>query len=199
MNSLFNFQEIVSAFVILFAVIDIIGSIPIILNLKIKSQGDISASRAALYSWVTCLLFLFMGNAILKLFGVDISSFAVAGALVLFIVGAEMTFGVEIFKYDDSPKGTSTLVPLVFPLIAGAATFTTLLSLRAEYALTNIIVALTMNVILIYFVIRYIDFIERLIGKGGVYILRKFSGIILLAISVKLFISNLTSLINTLN
>lgn len=192
-------QEITSAFLILFAVIDIFGSVPIILSLKQKEAEAIMPGKAALYSLITFLAFLFMGNAILRLFHVDISSFAVAGALVLFVVGAELTFGVEIFHYDDSPEGSSTLVPLVFPLIAGAASFTTLLSLRAEYALANILIALLLNILLIYLVIRHVDLIERLIGKGGLYILRKFSGIIILAISVKLFTSNLAFLLQTLN
>ncbi|HEY5569860.1 MAG TPA: MarC family protein, partial [Bacteroidales bacterium] len=152
MSFLFNFQETISAFVILFAVIDIVGSIPVILTLKEKTHDSIHAGKAALYSLITFLLFLFMGNIILSLFNVDISSFAVAGALVVFVVGVEMTFGVEIFKFDG-PDGSATLVPLVFPLIAGAASFTTLLSLRAEYNLLNILIALFLNIVAIYLVI----------------------------------------------
>lgn len=193
----FNFQETVSAFVILFAVIDIVGSIPVILTLKEKTHNCIHAGKAALYSLITFLLFLFMGNIILALFNVDISSFAVAGALVVFVVGVEMTFGVEIFKFDG-PDGSATLVPLVFPLIAGAASFTTLLSLRAEYNLLNILIALFLNIVAIYLVIRYVDVIERIFGKVGIYILRKFSGIVLLAIAVKLFTSNLAVLLESL-
>ncbi len=194
----FNFQEVISAFVILFAVIDIVGSIPVILTLKEKTHDSIHAGKAALYSLITFLLFLFMGNIILALFNVDISSFAVAGALVVFVVGVEMTFGVEIFKFDG-PDGSATLVPLVFPLIAGAASFTTLLSLRAEYNLLNILIALLLNIVAIYLVIRYVNVIERIVGKVGIYILRKFSGIVLLAIAVKLFTSNLAVLLDSLH
>jgi len=194
----FNFQETISAFVILFAVIDIVGSIPVILTLKEKTHDSIHAGKAALYSLITFLLFLFMGNIILALFNVDISSFAVAGALVVFVVGVEMTFGVEIFKFDG-PDGSATLVPLVFPLIAGAASFTTLLSLRAEYNLLNILIALFLNIVAIYLVIRYVNVIERIVGKVGIYILRKFSGIVLLAIAVKLFTSNLAVLLDSLH
>lgn len=198
MSFLFNFQETISAFVILFAVIDIVGSIPVILTLKEKTHDSIHAGKAALYSLITFLLFLFMGNIILSLFNVDISSFAVAGALVVFVVGVEMTFGVEIFKFDG-PDGSATLVPLVFPLIAGAASFTTLLSLRAEYNLLNILIALFLNIVAIYLVIKYVNVIERIVGKVGIYILRKFSGIVLLAIAVKLFTSNLSVLIDSLH
>lgn len=193
----FNFQETLSAFVVLFAVIDITGLIPIIIDIKEKTPGGLNAGKAALYSLLAFLAFLFMGNMILNLFHVDISSFAVAGSLVIFVMAVEMIFGIEIFKMDG-PPGTTTIVPIVFPLIAGAGSFTTLLSLRAEYNLLNIIIALLLNIGLVYIVIRKVNILERLLGKGGVYILRKLFGIILLAISVKLFTSNLNTLLESL-
>ncbi|MEG1950387.1 MAG: MarC family protein, partial [Odoribacter sp.] len=137
---------------------------------------------------------LFIGKALLSLFNVDISSFAVAGALVLLVLAVEMIFGVEIFK-NDSPCGSATIVPLVFPLIAGAASFTTLLSLRAEYNVLNIIIAVGLNMILVYFVLRYVYYVERLFGKSGIYVMRKMFGIILLAIAVRLFMTNMASLL----
>ena len=146
MGIYFNFKEIISAFMVLFAVIDILGAIPIIISLREKNQ-KIEAGKAAIISFVILVAFLFIGQALLGLFNVDISSFAVAGALVLLVLAVEMIFGVEILK-NDSPCGSATIVPLVFPLIAGAASFTTLLSLRAEYHIFNIIIAVAMNMAL---------------------------------------------------
>ena len=188
----FNIAEIAGAFVVLFAVIDITGSIPIIVDLK-KNRGGVSAIQAALISLAVLVTFLYVGEAMLGLFGIDVYSFAVAGALVIFVLAVEMIFGIEVFR-NDGPRGVATIVPLVFPLIAGAGTLTTLLSLRAEYAMQNILVALLLNMIFVYVVIRYVDQVERVIGKGGIYVMRKFFGIILLAISVKLFTANVTSL-----
>ena len=195
MDIYFSFKEIISAFMVLFAVIDILGAIPIIISLREKNQ-KIEAGKAAIISFVILVAFLFIGQALLGLFNVDISSFAVAGALVLLVLAVEMIFGVEIFK-NDSPCGSATIVPLVFPLIAGAASFTTLLSLRAEYNILNIIIAVAMNMALVYLVLRYVYYVERLVGKSGVYVMRKLFGIILLAIAVRLFTSNLTSLIGS--
>ena len=152
MDIYFSFKEIISAFMVLFAVIDILGAIPIIISLREKNQ-KIEAGKAAIISFVILVAFLFIGQALLGLFNVDISSFAVAGALVLLVLAVEMIFGVEIFK-NDSPCGSATIVPLVFPLIAGAASFTTLLSLRAEYNILNIIIAVAMNMALVYLVLR---------------------------------------------
>ena len=132
---------------------------------------------------------------VLELFGVDIHSFAIAGAIIIFIIGFEMTAGVEIIKYSDGPKGSSTLVPIVFPLIAGAGTFTALLSLRAEFHIINIIAALILNIAVVYVVLKNVHLLEKILGAGGIYILKKFFGIILLAISVKLFTSNLSALL----
>lgn len=196
MNIYFSIKEIVSAFIVLFAVIDILGSIPIILGLKAKNK-TISAEKAAGFSFAILVAFLFVGNSLLSLFNVDISSFAVAGALVILVLAVEMIFGVEIFK-NDGPTDSATLVPLVFPLIAGAASFTTLLSLRAEYNILNIIIALALNMLFVYFVLKKVDYVKRLIGEGGVYVMRKFFGIILLAIAVRLFTANLNTLLDTL-
>ena len=189
-----NIQELASAFMVLFAVIDITGAVPIINDIQNKGH-KISAIKAALASYILLVAFLFVGDGLLNLFSVDISSFAVAGSLVIFVLAVEMIFGIPIFK-NDSPSGTASIVPLVFPLIVGAGTLTTLLALRAEYHTINIIIALTLNSIVVYFVLKNVSLVEKIFGKGGAYILRKFLGIILLAISVKLFTSNLTSLID---
>ena len=189
-----NIQELASAFMVLFAVIDITGAVPIINDIQNKGH-TISAIKAALASYILLVAFLFVVYGLLNLFSVEISSFAVAGSLVIFVLAVEMIFGIPIFK-NDGPSGTASIVPLVFPLIVGAGTLTTLLALRAEYHIINIIIALTLNIIVVYFVLKNVSLVEKVFGKGGVYILRKFLGIILLAISVKLFTSNLTSLID---
>ena len=189
-----SIQELASAFMVLFAVIDITGAVPIINDIQNKGH-KISAIKAALASYILLVAFLFVGDGLLNLFSVDISSFAVAGSLVIFVLAVEMIFGIPIFK-NDGPSGTASIVPLVFPLIVGAGTLTTLLALRAEYHTINIIIALTLNIIVVYFVLKNVSLVEKIFGKGGAYILRKFLGIILLAISVKLFTSNLASLID---
>ena len=186
----FNFQQILSAFIVLFAVIDIIGAIPIIIDLKDKGK-DVNALKATLISFLLLLGFFYAGDILLRLFHVDIESFAVAGAFVIFLLSLEMILDIEIFK-NQGPIKEATLVPLVFPLLAGAGSFTTLLSLRAEYASVNIIVALILNMLWVYFVVRMTRKVERVLG--GIYLIRKFFGIILLAISVKLFMSNITLL-----
>lgn len=188
----FNFQQILSAFIVLFAVIDIIGAIPIIIELKDKGK-DVNALKATLISFLLLLGFFYTGDILLRLFHVDIESFAVAGAFVIFLLSLEMILDIEIFK-NQGPIKEATLVPLVFPLLAGAGSFTTLLSLRAEYASVNIIVALVLNMLWVYFVVRMTRKVEKVLGKGGIYLIRKFFGIILLAISVKLFMSNITLL-----
>ena len=188
----FNFQQILSAFIVLFAVIDIIGAIPIIIDLKDKGK-DVNALKATLISFLLLLGFFYAGDILLRLFHVDIESFAVAGAFVIFLLSLEMILDIEIFK-NQGPIKEATLVPLVFPLLAGAGSFTTLLSLRAEYASVNIIVALILNMLWVYFVVCMTRKVERVLGKGGIYLIRKFFGIILLAISVKLFMSNITLL-----
>ncbi len=190
----FSLKEIFSAFIVMFAVIDILGSVPIIIGMK-ENNKHFSPLSAALISFAILVAFLYLGQALLGLFGVDISSFAVAGALVLLVLAIEMIFGIQIFK-DDGPTNSATIVPIVFPLIAGAASLTTLLSLRAEFQNQNIIIALLLNIIIVYFVLGNLDFISRKVGKGGIYVLRKFFGIILLAIAVKLIVSNLHTLIS---
>ena len=188
----FNWQQMISAFIVLFAVIDIIGSIPIIINLKEKGK-DVNATKATVISFALLIGFFYAGDMMLKLFHVDIESFAVAGAFVIFLMSLEMILDIEIFK-NQGPIKEATLVPLVFPLLAGAGAFTTLLSLRAEYASVNIIIALILNMLWVYFVVRMTRKVEKVLGKGGIYLIRKFFGIILLAISVKLFMSNITLL-----
>ena len=188
----FNFQQILSAFIVLFAVIDIIGAIPIIIDLKDKGK-DVNALKATLISFLLLLGFFYAGDILLRLFHVDIESFAVAGAFVIFLLSLEMILDIEILK-NQGPIKEATLVPLVFPVLAGAGSFTTLLSLRAEYASVNIIVALVLNMLWVYFVVRMTRKVEKVLGKGGIYLIRKFFGIILLAISVKLFMSNITLL-----
>ncbi|CDD81906.1 MULTISPECIES: MarC family protein [Bacteroidaceae] len=192
----FNFQQLVSAFIVLFAVIDIIGAIPIILNLKQKGR-PVNAPKATLISFALLILFFFGGDAVLKIFQVDIASFAIAGALIIFLMALEMILDIEIFK-NQGPIQEATLVPLVFPLLAGAGTFTTLVTLRAEYATINILIALVLNMVWVYFVLKMTDRIERFLGKGGIYIMRKFFGIILIAIAARLFTANISALITEL-
>lgn len=187
-----NFLQILSAFIVLFAVIDILGSIPLIINLK-KQGNKIIPSQAALTSLIILVTFFFLGEPLLKLFGVDISSFAIAGSFVLLVMAFEMIFGIHIFKHD-SPKGAS-IVPIAFPLIAGAGSFTTILSLRSEFSSINILIALVLNIIIVYIILRSTDKVEKIIGEGGVYVLQKFFGIILLAMSIRLFLSNFASLL----
>ena len=194
MWSTFNFQELISAFIVLFAVIDIIGAIPIILDLKQRGR-NVNANKATGISFALLIGFFYAGDMLLKLFQVDIASFAIAGSFVLFLMALEMILDIEIFK-NQGPIKEATLVPLVFPLLAGAGSFTTLLSLRAEYAPLNIVIALVLNMICVYIVLKLTDKVEHMLGKGGIYLLRKFFGIILLAIAARLFTANITLLIN---
>ena len=187
-----RFIEILSASIVLFAVIDILGSVPIIIDIKRKGT-PFSAFKASLISFTILILFLFAGEALLGLFSVDIASFAIAGSIIIMILAIEMILGIEIFKNQDSPNGAS-IIPIAFPLIAGAGSFTTLLSLRAEYQTIKIIIALFLNIIFVYFVLKSTRIIEKYMGEGGIYVMRKFFGIILMAISVKLFVTNLGNL-----
>ncbi len=179
--------DILSVFMVLFAVIDIIGSVPIIIEIKSK-HGKIKTLQATLVAFGIMLLFLFTGEQLLALFGVDLPSFAIAGSFVIFFLALEMVLGIELFKPDT--VGGSSIVPIAFPLIAGAGSITTLLSLRSEYTIWVVIIALAMNMIVVYFVIRSTALFEKILGKGGIHILRKVFGIILLAIAIKLFLSN---------
>jgi multiple antibiotic resistance protein len=189
----FNIKDFVSTFIVLFAIIDVTGSLPIFVDLNEKNKAY-SSLKASFFSFLILLAFFFVGEGILRLFNVDVSSFAVAGSVVLFVIACEMTFGVEIFKMD-SPSGNATMVPIIFPLLAGPGAFTALLSLKAEYSSLVIISALLLNMIIVYVVLRNVNLIEKLIGAGGIYVLRKFFGVILLAIAVKLFMGNITSLL----
>lgn len=182
-----SLKESVAAFMVLFAIIDIFGSIPIILDIKVKT-GEVGAAKATLIAFGIFLLFFFAGQPLLGLFGVDISSFAIAGSIVILLLGLEMVLGIELFKHD-SPAG-GTVVPIAFPLIAGAGSITTLLSLKAEYDTINILIALILNMIIVYIVLKMTSVVERILGPTGVHILRKIFGIILLAIAVKLFMTN---------
>jgi len=184
----FNFLEVVGAFVVLFAIIDILGSVPIIISLR-NQEKVIKAEKAVSISFLIFIAFLFVGEVVLNLFGVDIASFAVAGSLVIFVLAIEMIFGVEIFKHETTSSG-ATIVPIAFPLIAGPGAITTLLSIRAEYHTINIIAALLLNLLFVYLVLRTVDKVERIVGHDGIFILRKFFGVILLAIAVKLFAKN---------
>lgn len=190
----FNFKEIFTAFMVLFAVIDIIGNIPIIIDLR-KKVGHIQSEKAALISGLIMILFLFLGKKILSLIGIDVNSFAVAGAFVLFFIALEMILGVTLYKDDENASMTASVFPLAFPLIAGPGSLTTLLSIRAEFKLENIIVAVIINVIFIYIVLKTSSRIERIIGTNGINIIRKVFGVILLAIAVKLFTSNIKVLL----
>lgn len=196
MNLSINFTQILSAFVVIFVLVDVFGSVPIFLNFQRESK-DVNPVQAAIYSFIIMTAFLFVGDWVLKLFNVDVSSFAVAGALVIFIISIEMIFGVEVFK-NDAPGGSRTLVPIVFPLIAGPATFTALLSMRAEFDVVNIIIALALNMIIVFSVLKNLKLVEKIIGISGVYVLRKFFGIILMAIAVRLFTANINALLNSL-
>lgn len=189
---IFNFKEIITATLILFAVIDIVGSIPIIIDLR-KKVGHIQSEKASLVAILIMIAFLFIGKGILSLIGVDVYSFAVAGAFVLLFLAFEMILGIQIFK-DDSIQ-TASVVPLAFPLIAGAGTMTTILSLKAEYETVNIVTAIIINMIFVYLVLKFSSKIERFFGEGGIAIIRKVFGIILLAIAVKLFTTNIQGLL----
>ena len=189
----FNFQEFISAFIILFAVIDAVGSTPIIISLR-EGGKTIKPTKATLLSTLLFVAFFYAGDVMLKLFHVDIASFAVAGSIVIFLMAIEMLLDVEIFKFKG-PTSEATIVPLVFPLIAGAGSFTTLLSLRAEYADINILLGLLVNMGFVFFVLTMTDKVQRWMGKGGVYVVRKFFGVILMAVAVRLFTDNIAELI----
>lgn len=189
LNELFSFKEIASVTLTLFAVIDILGSIPIIIDLR-KREGRIESGKATIVSGVLMIVFLFLGQSILRLFGIDFQSFAMAGAIIIFLIGLEMILGKNFFHSDPESKSGS-IVPLAFPLIVGAGTMTTLLSLRAAYSLPNVLVGIVLNLGFVYVVLKGSAVIERKLGKEGANVLRKIFGIILLAIAIKLFKTNL--------
>ena len=185
-----KFSEIVTVSFTLFAVIDVLGSLPVIISIK-KKMGDINALQATLVSGGLMLLFFFIGEQMLEFMGLDIKSFAIAGSIVIFILGLEMVLGLEFFKQDQDAK-SSTLVPVAFPLIAGSGTLTTVMSLKAgNFEYYNILIAIFINLIIIYVTLRSVNFLERILGPSGISVVRKFFGVILLAIAVKIFRNNI--------
>lgn len=183
----FDVKSILTITMILFAVIDIIGSLPVIIETR-KRVGFIHAEKATAASLVIMVLFLFLGESILRLIGIDASSFAIAGSLVIFFLALEMILGIRLYR-DEVPE-TASIVPIAFPLIAGTGTMTTLLSLQSQYSTENILVAIVLNMVVVYIVLRLVEPIEKLLGKAGISIIRKVFGIVLLAIAIKLFRTN---------
>ena len=183
----FDIIEILAAFMVLFAIIDIPGSIPIIIDIKTKT-GDVHPWKVTMVSFLILLAFLFIGSPLLGIFGIDVSSFAIAGSFIIFLIAMEMILGIELFKQDS--QGGGAVFPIAFPLIAGAGSITTILSLKAEYQTINIFVALVLNMGVIYLVLQLTKFFEKILGHGGLQILKKVFGVILLSIAIKLFLSN---------
>lgn len=192
----FNIKEIFTATMVLFAVIDIIGNVPIIIDLR-KKAGHIQSEKASIIAGIIMIAFLFLGKSILNVIGIDVNSFAVAGALILFFLALEMILGISLYKEEATNSVTVSVFPLAFPLIAGPGSLTTILSLRAEYDTINIVIAILVNMIFMYIVLKTSSRIERLLGENGISIIRKVFGVILLAISVKLFASNIQGLFLT--
>lgn len=188
---MFSLKEIVTCTMVLFAVIDIVGSIPIVIGLRQK-VGHIQSEKASLVAGLIMIGFLFLGEQILSLIGIDVNSFAVAGALIIFFLALEMILGIQLFK--DESSETASIVPIAFPIIAGAGTLTSILSLRAEYDLANLIVAIIVNIIIVYIVLKSSKRIERVLGPSGIGVIRKIFGVVLMAIAVKLFAGNFQQL-----
>lgn len=189
----FNVKEITAATMILFAVIDIVGNIPIVIKLR-KKAGHIQSAKASIVALVIMIAFVFLGERILNIIGVEVNEFAVAGSFILFFIALEMILGVTLFKDEQVSPKTVTVFPLAFPLLAGPGSLTSLVALRAEYKIENIIVAIFINIILIYIVLKTSRHIEKFMGKNGIIIIQKVFGVILLAIAVKLFTSNIQEL-----
>ena len=194
MDLQFSFKETFTAFMVLFAVIDIIGSIPIIIDLR-KKVGHIESGKASIIAGMIMIVFLFLGKEILSLIGIGVNSFAVAGSFILFFIALEMILGITLYKEEENTSMTASVFPLAFPLIAGPGSLTTLLSIRAEYRIENIIIGVILNVIVIFIVLKTSKKIERMIGSNGINIIRKVFGVVLLAIAVKLFTSNIKVLL----
>jgi multiple antibiotic resistance protein len=190
----FDIKQVFSCFMVLFAVIDIVGSLPVILRIK-NQTGNIQPITTTTVSFLLMVMFLFVGEKFLQIFGVDVNSFAVAGSFILFFIAMEMVLGIRLFKQKEGTEKAASIVPLAFPIIAGAGTFSTLISLRAEYDQINILVAIALNMPLIFIVLKLTNRIERLLGVAGIAVIEKIFGIILLAIAVKLFSSNIQHLI----
>ncbi len=190
-----NLDDLITITFTLFAIIDIVGSIPLLISMKQK-MGGIDEAKATLVSGALMILFLFIGEKFLQMMGLDVKSFAVGGAIVIFILGLEMVLGIELFKADPNTKG-GTLVPIAFPLIAGSGTLTTIISLGANYSRTPILLAILINLIIVFIVLKLLNRIARILGPAGSLAVRKFFGVILLAIAVKIFTSNVGGLLNT--
>ena len=186
-----DIREIITVGMVLFAVIDIVGSIPIIIDLRTK-HGHIESEKASIVAGVIMIVFLFAGEELLKLIGIDVNSFAVAGSFVLFFLALEMILGIRIYR--DEEASSASIVPLAFPLIAGAGTMTTLLSLRSQFHTINIVIAIILNIILVYIVLKSSSKIEKMLGENGLGVIRKTFGVVLLAIAVKLFAANVKGL-----
>ncbi len=184
------FNEILTATFTLFAVIDMIGSVPVLVSLKAKMGGHIRSTQATLVSGALMMLFLFVGRQFLHILGIDVASFAVAGSIVIFIIAMEMVLGVEFFKADKNAPHSS-VVPIAFPLIAGSGTLTTIMSLKANYQDINVLIAILINCVVIYAVLKSLNWIEKVLGPAKMAVIRKFFGVILLAIAVKIFASNM--------
>ena len=181
-----DFKQILSVSLILFSVIDILGSIPIIINLR-KKVGHIQSGKATIVAGLLMITFLLVGKSILTLFGIGVEDFAIAGALIIFALGAEMILGIELFKPDPDATASASIVPIAFPLIAGAGTLTTILTLKAEFEQINIAIGILLNLIFVFIVLKSTTWLERKLGKTGVDVLRRIFGIILLSIAVKIF------------
>ncbi len=189
-----DWNQILGAFLVLFAIIDVFAAMPTIINLK-KSGKNISAYKASIYSSIMLLAFFYVGDIMLRLFHIDLPSFAVAGSIVIFVIGLEMTLNIRIFKDSKTQGNDATFIPVVFPLLTGAGVFTTVLSIRAQYTDLNMIIAMGLNVFIIYITIALIDYIEKFLGDAIIYMMQKFFGVILLSIALKLFVTNITYLI----
>ena len=188
-DSLVNFEDVLTVTVTLFAIIDIVGATPLLISMKSR-LGEIESGKATLASGVLMILFLIFGTKFLGLLGVDVHSFAVAGSIVIFIMALEMVLGIELFRQDPDVKSGS-IIPIAFPIIAGSGTLTTVMSLRANYSIYSILIGILINLIAIYLVLKSLNFLERKLGKSGLFVIRKFFGVILLAIAVKIFKANI--------
>src|ERR1700722_9372650 len=189
-----SFKQIVTITFTLFAVIDMLGSVPVLVSLKGKIGGTIRSTQATVVSGLLMIVFLFFGQQFLNVLSLDVKSFAVAGSIVIFILGLEMVLGMEFFKTDKNTQGSS-VVPIAFPIIAGSGTLTTIMSLKANYADINILVSILINCVVIYIVLKSLDWIEKVLGPNGLIVVRKFFGVVLLAIAVKIFATNASGLI----
>jgi len=187
----FNFKQLLSVTFTLFAVIDVVGSVPVLASLRAKMGGHIKSTQATLVSGGLMILFLFVGTEFLNILGLDVQSFAVAGSIVIFILGLEMVLGMEFFKPENNGAKSGSVVPIAFPLIAGSGTLTTVMSLKANFADINILLAILINCVIIYIVLKSLKWIEKVLGPNGMAVVRKFFGVILLAIAVKIFSTNI--------